>query len=311
MRSALVLLGALVAGAAAQWVGMTPNPAAPRSIELFHLGSKGTRERSVGTVEVTAAESVNPGAFRCMPGGGFCVFATQNAAGSDSWLYNVSAADARVFERTYFPGVLVQNVHLDASSGAAIVVAVAQNVSAAVLEVQGGKVTPVVDITNFVGNGTVPRGSSTACASSRLLWVGVKAAVRPDLLLTVDLVNRRLTRSTPLSFPLLDALWANCNTNVVGGTNLVGSNVFFGAISSSGTFSITSKAAIATHSPPYQLSGLLSQPPANDFFFTLYPAGAAPGTNASGLVVFGNFAGLPTMPVSAIDYFLTGASRVS
>jgi hypothetical protein len=197
------VLAAVAAVACGQWIGMTPSYAAsPPQVQLFLLNSDGSKSSSIGDVAITDTERVSVDAFRCKPYGTFCVFTTVDLVpgNTSTWLYVVSASDATVQSRTLLLHKQAYNLHIDATDDSvytvlmdtaqpSYVVARVRSSGAArrdgglvpwcavlhplptlgcglLAQVLNGTVTPVLDITEEVGSGTIHPGGSTQCSES-------------------------------------------------------------------------------------------------------------------------------------------------
>lgn len=304
-----------------RWVGMTAEPSNPSQVSLFNLLTGAKRGSTVATFTMgNPNEHVSPDAFRCRPGGTFCLVLTSN--GTDSFLYNVSVVTApgHVLSITPAYGVTMFNLHVDLYNGNAYTVALKAG-SAVVSQFSLGTLTPLVDISAYLGQvGTIGPGGTTQCSDIDVVWVGIRNGTDGtghvgDVIVQVDLPSRKVVHATALADPLCAALWASCNdatkVNSLGGVGtLAGGAVGYGSYSAKGLFVPSSSATVPPHSPAYALTGLLSEPEGYDYFFPVYPAGTNPtAPTVSGFVYFGNF-NQNHLAVNAIDYYLTGAAII-
>lgn len=315
----LLLLALCAAEVLAQgnvWVGMTPVPYQPSNISLFLLNKDGTRGRDISTLTLSENERVAVDSFRCRPYGSFCLLTSFD--GVDSYLYNISAGSGKILFRTQLPGVEIHNLHVDLASGTAYTVALKKG-SAVVTKVLDGTVTPVVDISTYVAlGGEIAPGSTTQCSDVGVMWVGVRGSngTEQDRIVQVDLFQGKIAGHIDVKGSLVASMWASCNdqtkVNALGGVAPVSNGfVAYGTISNDGSFHISTSANIPTHTPPLAISGLLSEPIGYDYFFALYPEGTQPDMPVGGYLVFGDFHSLRSLKLQPIDYYLTGAARLS
>lgn len=88
-------------------------------------------------------------------------------------MHNVSLSTREEIARTKFPATLLHNLHIDMANAAAYTVAIRNN-STKIIQVLGGAVTTLLDITEYVPAGHhVPLGGSTACSDTDDMWVNV------------------------------------------------------------------------------------------------------------------------------------------
>lgn len=114
---------------------------------------------------------------------------------------------------TDFKGMLLHNLHIDMGNAAAYTVAITSN-STKVVQVLGGQVTTLIDLTRFVGPRLeVPLGGSTVCSDTDVMWVAVRprgGARAGAFVVHVSLPERKVVGvSKPLAV-LPDWLWALC-----------------------------------------------------------------------------------------------------
>lgn len=300
---------------------MSPEPLQPANVSLFLINSDYSRGKTLASVALTAPhEHVAVDAFRCRPYGSFCLFTTYN--GSDSWLYNVSLVTRTVSLRTHLPNVKIHNLHVDLATGAAYTVLLSPG-SAVVAEVFLGAVTALVDISAYLGAaGEVAPGATTQCSDVDIMWIAIRnltvGATVPGTLVAVDLPGRSVKNAVALQEPFFASLWAACDdstkVNKMGGSVMVanGTRVGYGTLDASGAFVATATVAVPEQSPPLALTALMSQPVGYGYFFALYPRATSPGGPVtSGYLGLGNFRGLTAIKLAPVDYYLTGAARVS
>lgn len=243
--------------------------------------------------------------------------------GVDSNLYNISVLSGQLNSKTLVPGVQLHNLHVDLADGTAYTVALGPGRKAVVTAILSGTVTPLVDISAYLGSdGYVAPGATTQCSDVDKMWIAVgsgNAANTSHGIVGVSLPQRRVTEVIRVNGPLFASLWASCNdvtkVNILGGTMALNNytHVAYGSLNTNGDFVASSTAAVPSSTPPLRITALLSEPIGYDFFFTLYPEGATPGGPAtSGYVAFGRFSahGSP-LKLVPINYFLTGAGRIS
>lgn len=316
MKLALVLSVACVHFAyGGTWIGMTPEINQPTNIALFLLNEEGSRVGTIGHVQLQTNERVSMDSFRCKPYGTYCLLTSFN--GSSSFLYNVSAFTAAVSSRTEVPGAEIHNLHLDTFSNSGITVMLKQS-SAVVVRIHNEEVTPLVDISEYVGsNGSILPGSTTQCSDDAAMWVGIKkSGGAPDLIVELNLDTQNVTNVITLKQRLVTAMWASCNDrtgiNHPGGvTSFKDTSIAaYVRFSSDGSMELVESTTIPTNSPPLQLTPLLNEPLIYDYFFAMYPEGSAPGDDVSGVLAFGNF-NAGNMKLVKISYFLTASARLN
>eukprot|EP00043_Microstomoeca_roanoka_P004453 m.49806 g.49806 ORF g.49806 m.49806 type:complete len:331 (-) comp12501_c2_seq1:55-1047(-) len=303
------------------WFGMSPEPDQPHNISIFHLSGHAVRGPQFSSIILPHPnEHVAVDSFRCQPLGSFCMFTTSN--GTDSWTYNISAATGALTQRTMLPEVEIHNLHIDMATGAAYTVALAAPHSAVITQITSQGVRAVIDISSYLQHGDeIPPAGTTQCSDVQVMWVGIRRAdkTQRDVIVQVDLTAAKVVGVLTLQEPLINSLWASCNdrtkVNALGGIASLNANsqVAYGAINTTGGFIPTGLANMPNHTPPLEITGLLSEPVGYDYFFTLYAQGATPGGPATeGLVVFGDFKapGLPPADLKfvPITYYLTGAA---
>lgn len=323
----------MLAAASAQnpdWFGLTYSPAtssAPGHASLVHLNNAdGSISDTLVTVDVGNL-TIASDAFRCMPYGIYCVFTATDEVEQVTFLYNVSSVDGTVESRTALNGT-AYNLHMQGNpppyfrSGAAYTIVQkwatpTSPPSAVVVAVQQGVVTPLVDISAHLGaTGRVKPGRSTQCSDDDMIWVQVdsESPGTPSLLLGLNTANNSVVSLQTLLFPGYEALWALCNTatdNDIGGVLMSAQGTLqYGSVSPNGSYVLEDEVKLPEQSPPLVLTPLLSMPPFNDYFATLYPEGSGPGDAVSGYLALGdNGPCCGTMTLVKIGYYLHGAAR--
>ena len=318
---AVVLVVAVLHGSQASlWIGMTPEPNQPQNVSIFQLSSVGTPQTHLATVLLEEpGEHVSVDSFRCKPAGTFCLLSSTN--GTDSWLYNITWASGKHI-RTALPGVVIHNLHVDHTSGAAYTVALSPG-SAVVTQVLLGVVTPLVDASEYFNiNDTVYPGGTTQCSDDDYIWLHIVPMnlSSPGSILTVNMPARKVVALHSMTGQdTFNSMWASCNNaldvNNLGGSAVIngGSTIAYGTLSDAYAFSTVASIAIPHQTPALVPTGLLSQPPQlYDYFIALYPKGAQPGgPQVGGYLAFGDMKGSSTLKLVAIDYYLTGAAGVN
>jgi hypothetical protein len=210
------LIQAAVAQTNPTWYGLIQQ-AANAAYQLAILDDNAKIQSVVGTVAFSAGEHGHMDAFRSLSGYSFVASSTQLDA--QSYIYNISNTDASIISKTPCPG-LCHNVHVDHDSLEVFTVSISKTIQ--VLGVENGQTFPVVDITSAVGSGTIRAGHTTHCSATKHVYVGVDNAGRqPDVIISVDLVNKNIDSVETLAFPIFTSLWASCSGNrQIGGTVL-------------------------------------------------------------------------------------------
>jgi hypothetical protein len=196
---------------------------------------------------------------------------------------------------------------------------------ASMAAILNGQLTNVVDISKYLGSdGTIRGSATTQCSDSSTMWIGVESTAG-DSLLTVNYALRSVVASVSLQQALPSSLWADCDTQVVGGSVLASSATLdYITVQSDGSMKVENSIALPSESPPLVPSGLLSQPAyfSSDFFIAVYPQGSGPlpspsgggqtGVfNVSGYFAYGQFAAGTSMTLLPIPYYCAGAAAVS
>lgn len=339
--SLLLLLACALAAAAAQlsiptasapaalpqWIGMTAAENEPQSVSIFGLDNKsGNRTATLFKLQLPSAEHLTPDAFRCMPYGTFCLLlATTGQPGTQpaeagTTLYNISLTAGNAYTAAALPG-MAYNLHVHHTTGFAYTVLISQG-QAVVVCVSGSQFTPLVDLTAFVADETrINPGGTTQCSNVNYMWIALEQARMPgvanltNMMAVVDLNALRLVSTFAINGSLPVALWDACggpSNDPPGGTMPLGNGaVGFGTFDSKGNFEVTAQGRLPQSDAPLKPTALLSQPVISDYFFAVYPGDVVPGGPAvSGYLAFGSYK-KPNITFTPIDYYLTGAARVS
>ena len=84
-RVSVFVLLSYTSVASGAWYGFSPVVNTPQTVELYTLRQDASIDQTVARMQLnhSAAERVSVDAFRCRPGGTFCLFTTTD--GTDSW----------------------------------------------------------------------------------------------------------------------------------------------------------------------------------------------------------------------------------
>lgn len=331
----LAATAALAAAATPQWVGMTAEEGQPRNVSLFAMGAGGSRGATVVNFLLPDGFHPTPDAFRCKPYGSFCLLLATNgqpqpqsgpaAPALQSILYNISLSPPPAPDKVpsvTLDSAMAYNLHVHHTTGAAYTVLLSPG-RAVVAEVFQGTARTLVDLSAMLtANSSIAPGGTTQCSNTNTMWIGIRRGklangTVTDLIAVVQLDAAKLISVFPLLSPLPWSLWASCagtaDDDLGGVAPLMDrnyTNVAYGTLNAQGIFSVTASGTLPQHTPPLQLTPLLSQPPGYDFFFPVYPQGSAPGgPAASGYLAFGHFAG-GQLSFQPISYYLTGAAEL-
>jgi hypothetical protein len=311
----------LALGQAPTWYAFRPSTTAPSSLDLIDITDGAGVNTVIGTVALGAGEVAWPDAVRCLPG--FCLVATSVAASGhgaedESFVYKVNTANAAILYKVPAPGICA-HMHVDFQTGHAYTLCV-NGASALVVEVTGLTPITVVDISSSVARGRVAPGQTTHCSAFQSMYVGVdNGGAGNDLIVTVDLTNKVVSKTMKLSSPLPRALWATCDgSGVVGGVSFtpgaspaVNGTATFGAFDSSGAFKVDSTVAVFPGLEPSGLLTATSPATYQDAFLAAFyrPGTPANSTDATGaLWAVDPYGGGSDDFVSPIDFYLIGAA---
>jgi len=192
------------------------------------------------TFPVPAAEVAQDGAFGC--GRGYCMMLTQNPAARTTTLRNFSFFNPALLN-TYTLPFLAWNLNTNEAENDddfyGITIIQDHTKTPATWEVarvdNGGKVTPIVDLTAAVGvTGTISQGATSYCGFGvNLLYVAVSrrgaGAGDTDTMITVDIAAKKIASTVQLNFPVLASHYATCGGSEgplsVGGAMVVSSGM--------------------------------------------------------------------------------------
>jgi hypothetical protein len=308
-------LFALAAIAQSQFIGaLFSTSSAGNAVSLNALNGDFSIAKPLSTIPV-GSETVSADTVRCVPGGTVCYFLTND--GTNSYLYNVTL-QGKLNQKVTMPGVMAHNLHAFAFTGAAITI-LQKPGSAVIAAVQNNVVSPILDISKYLGNGgTIHRGGSTQCSDTNVMWVGINGGPgQKDTLVYASLNNATVLSAKSLPFAFFDSVWAYCDDqtdfNELGGVMLEvdptsGVRTLQYNFYSSSSNSLKPGPAIQLPAGQLSPNGLLSMPDDKELFFaTVYPDNTQPGDKASGFVAQWNLGG--AMTLSPIAYNLYGAAR--
>jgi len=246
------LVASALLGLTHSWMVVTP--VVDNTIQMLTLNDNGTKGKDVVTIPVDAGEKVEGNSFAC--GRCFCLLMTTTV--HQSFLYNISfcLTEKPAVESKLTIRGKAHNLHSamgegDGGAGYTILVDSANNVI--VTKVDGLKVTPLVDISEYVnGVGSVYPGGSAFCADTLTMWVAVQSTASPsrDTLITMDLKTRSIVANITLAHKTLTAHFSKCgDVQEVGGiTQVVNADgvpeVQIGLLSVTGQFSVFDKMAL-------------------------------------------------------------------
>ena len=211
--------------------------ATANSYDLFQL-TGGIKTKVLVTFPISAREVEQEGAFDC--GRGYCLLLTQLPSKKQSILRNFSfftPALLGTYTLPFMASTLVSNQaeNDDDFYGLTIVADASKTPTAwSVARIgDAGKVTVLLDITAVVGpSGSVQQGGLAYCgAGVARLFVAVSrrgaGAGDEDVMLTIDVANKRIVSTLALNFPVLATHYATCGGSEgplgVGGAMLVSS----------------------------------------------------------------------------------------
>lgn len=289
------------------WIGFGPS-ASSGSVDLFVLDTNTvTKTALLGQIPI-GAEQTWPDAFRCDPYGIWCSFLTFDAASGSSFVYNISAADATVFQRVEISQAMAFNLHINHAPNDVffLTIAIGAN-STQLVKVDDGRVTPLVDFTSFMQNGNYLRpGGSTQCSDDDSVWVGVHSGSGgPDFILELNYNLGRVTNVTKLQAPMIASLWSYCDdsdkVNSLGGIAVIDGVASYGMLLPDGSYA--AQAVGTLPATDLQATGVLSQNTDVNFVFALYPP-----NGTSGFVGTGVFMSSANITFTAVDFVLTGCS---
>jgi hypothetical protein len=151
-----------------------------------------------------------------------------NFAAKTSTLYNISfclVPTPALESKFALPGI-VYNLHSaegEGDGGSAYTIFINHQANPQtyhVARINGKTIQPLVDISEYVDNdqGGVYAGGSAFCATSLTMWVAVHS-LNPghDILLTIDVNNRKVVGNVSIPKPALASHFADCASNSVGG----------------------------------------------------------------------------------------------
>ena len=271
------------ASATPSWLAVGPSATAG-SFDLFSLASDGQKTKVLLTFPVDAAEVAQDGAFGC--GRGYCMMLTQLPAAKQTVLRNFSFFSPALLGKYVLPYLAYNlNVNEAEANDDFYAITVIQDhtktpASWVVAHIgDGGKTTPIVDISTNVGAmGAVMQGATAYCGApspSPTLFVAITrrgaGGGATDTMLTIDTVGKRVTNTVQLNMPALASHYATCGGSEgpqgVGGAMVVSSGfgrhaVVVGAVDqATGVFAPIDAADLPAAAPavvPFDISTIMS-----------------------------------------------------
>ena len=313
--AALCVAASVQAQSVPQWAGLVQN-APGDQVTVHALGRNGEAQAQVAAVSVGGSEAVPTDAFRCVPYGTHCVFATNDPAGT-ARLYNVSVADGSLVSMLEFPGTKLHNLAIYYKKDQpAYTQSIAMDAAGTtrVVAIASGKMSTILDLTSIVGpHATIPPGGATQCSDADIMWLMVRNSTGLTSIVQVDMASRQLMARIELVGPPPASLWSICIDSTkqyfLAGAAQNGSTIAYGRISAQGEFNALSTGQLP--SAEYQLTAMLSIPePRNGYFMAAYPVGSPIANGTSGYLAFGDQNNRYPLTLEPIDYFLRGASAI-
>eukprot|EP00730_Choanoeca_flexa_P005277 TRINITY_DN11917_c3_g4_i1.p2 TRINITY_DN11917_c3_g4~~TRINITY_DN11917_c3_g4_i1.p2 ORF type:complete len:324 (+),score=38.80 TRINITY_DN11917_c3_g4_i1:1371-2342(+) len=314
-----VVFSALAIGAEARWFGMSPMPNKPEIVQIFSMNLDASIDQIVGQVHLnhSSDERVSVDAFRCKPGGYFCLLPTSN--GTDSWLYNISTVDGSITGIVSLPGIIAHNINVYTHTSEAYLVALGTNSTKFIAVSGDGGITEILDLSPYLSpRDTVAIGGETQCSDNDDIWVSIRNLdAEPDRIIYFNVLTKKIKQTIQLPGYRITSMWSLCNDNTdinhLAGLVVNGSDVAMGFIDAdTGAFTPLSTTTLprGNESDPFIATGLLSQPIFADFFLTFYPKSSFPGgPKTQGYYAAGRLRPGNEMKVGKLDYYLTGVAE--